>query len=134
MVVCDSSGALLFWKSARILSSDPTFVEAQALLLAISCAGSSFSNSFCWFESDAKTVIDSILKPDETLYWPIASSVSSYCFLLGQLPTWHISHSPRLGNVFAHNVARWCLLNNVFASSVEASLPSFILSDVKAWP
>ncbi|KAL5581946.1 hypothetical protein UlMin_014388 [Ulmus minor] len=134
VVVRDSSGVLLFWKSASILSSDPIFVEAQALLLAISCAGSSFSNSFCWFESDAKTVVDSILKPDETLYWPIASSVSSCCFLLGQLPTWHISHSPRLGNVFAHNVARWCLLNNVFASSVEASLPSFILSDVKEWP
>ena len=29
-------------------------------------------SSYCWFESDVKTVINSMLKHDEVIYWPIS--------------------------------------------------------------
>ncbi|KAL5561330.1 hypothetical protein UlMin_031077 [Ulmus minor] len=68
VVVRDHSGLLLFWKSDKVLSIDPIFVEVQAMFLAVSSAILVFAACYCWFESDAKTVVDSVLKPSETLY------------------------------------------------------------------
>ncbi|KAL5558347.1 hypothetical protein UlMin_034558 [Ulmus minor] len=131
MVVRDHTGSLMFWRSSKVFSGDPVFVEAQAMLLAISCAVSMFAGCCCWFESDAKTVVDSILIPSEPLYWPI-SAVSSNCrVLLNYISTWHMSHAIRSRNVYAHNVARWCLLNNVYDDFSHVLLPSSVLSDVK---
>ncbi|KAL5543569.1 hypothetical protein UlMin_007353 [Ulmus minor] len=129
MVVRDHTGSLLFWKSSKVFSVDPVVVEAQAMLLAISCAVSIFTGCCCWFESDAKTVVDSILIPTVPLYWPI-SAVSSNCrVLLDYISTWHMSHAIRSRNVYAHNVARWCLLNDVYDDYSHVLLPSYVLSD-----
>ncbi|KAL5553326.1 hypothetical protein UlMin_040727 [Ulmus minor] len=131
MVVRDHTGSLLFWKSSKVFSVDPVVVEAQAMLLAISCVVSMFAGCCCWFESDAKTVVDSILIPTVPLYWPI-SAVSSNCrILLDYIFTWHMSHAIRSRNVYAHNVARWCLLHNVYDDFSHVLLPSSVLSDVK---
>ncbi|KAL5575718.1 hypothetical protein UlMin_017417 [Ulmus minor] len=133
MVVHDHTGSLLFWRSSKVNSVDPVFVEAQAMLLAISCAVSMFAGCWWWFESDAKTVVDSILIPSEPLYWPV-STVSSNCrVLLNYISIWHMSHAIRSRNVYAHNVARWCLLNDVYDDLSHVLLPSSVLSDVKEW-
>lgn len=105
-VVCDHMGTLLFWRSSKVFSVDPIFVEAQAMLMAISCAVSMFAGCYCWFESDAKTVVDSILMPSESLYWPISTISANCCVLLDYISTWHLSHAIRSRNVFAHNVAK----------------------------
>ncbi|KAL5565972.1 hypothetical protein UlMin_029136 [Ulmus minor] len=115
VVVHDHSSSLLYWTSIKVMFTDPVFVEAQAVLLAISSAISMFDGCYCWFESDAKTVVESVLKPSETIYWPISTIASNYNHLLDQLSTWHISHSIRSGNLYAHNVARWCIRNDIFA-------------------
>ncbi|KAL5538858.1 hypothetical protein UlMin_043555 [Ulmus minor] len=128
-VVRDHMGKLLFWRSSKILSVDPVFVETHAMLMAISWAVSQFADYYCWFESDAKTVVDSILKPSESLYWPISTISANCCVLLDYITTWHLSHAIRSRNVFAHNVARWCLLNDMS----NLALPSYVLSDVKEW-
>ena len=43
IVVRDHMGSLLFWRSSKVIYVDPVFVEAQAMLMAISCAVSMFA-------------------------------------------------------------------------------------------
>ncbi|KAL5582506.1 hypothetical protein UlMin_014948 [Ulmus minor] len=130
-VVRDHMGTLLFWRSSKVFSVDPVFVEAQAMLMAISCVVSMFAGCYCWFESDAKNVVDSILMPSESLYWPISTTSANCCVLLDYISTWHLSHAIRSRNVFTHNVARWCLLNDIVDDMSNIALPSSVLSDVK---
>ena len=85
-VVRDYTSNIVFWHFERIQSTDPLFVEVMAMLSAISSASRSFSSSYCWFEGDAKVVIDSFLSLDTILYWPIAAIVDNSVFLLKKLP------------------------------------------------
>ncbi|KAL5543030.1 hypothetical protein UlMin_010740 [Ulmus minor] len=133
MVIRDPEGRMIFWCSKRIQSSDPLVVEAAALLLAISTACCSFRSSWCWFEGDAKVVVDSILSPGDVLYWPIAAIIDNCCSSLSFIPFWHISQTFCSGNVFAHNVARWCLVNNACSNVNSLHLPEYLCYDVKEW-
>ena len=106
LLVRDFKGMLVFLKSEKVPSLDPSFVEAVAMSLASSTAVDLFGSSFCWFEGDAKVVVDSILNPDDISYRPIFVHIHNYCSLVSSLPIWHISHTIRSMNVYAHNVAR----------------------------
>ncbi|KAL5568628.1 hypothetical protein UlMin_025203 [Ulmus minor] len=46
VVVCNLNGALLFWKSTKVLSTNLVFVEARDLLLVVSNAVSLFASTF----------------------------------------------------------------------------------------
>ena len=119
----------MLWFLGLILLS----ISLSSLLILLSTTIEMFGSSYCWFEGDAKVVVNSILYPNVCSYWPIDIAVLNCCSLLDSLPLWHISHTNRSGNVCAHNVRKWCLFFDICSCSSFLELPSFLLSDVKEW-
>ncbi|KAL5552709.1 hypothetical protein UlMin_040110 [Ulmus minor] len=130
-VALDNKGNIINWSSKRLSPCPPVMAEALALEMALKLACDA-GWKYTIFASDSKTVIDALNSRNSYYPWAISSILDNCSLLLSNFAACSFVFSPRLSNILAHNLAKWCLACKV-VSQGSLDIPSSMFSDTEEW-
>ncbi|KAL5557491.1 hypothetical protein UlMin_039727 [Ulmus minor] len=130
-VARDCKGVIISWSSRKLSPCSPLMAEALALELALKMACDA-GWKYAIFASDSKIVIDALNSRNSDSPWAISSILDNCSLLVTYFSACSLVFAPRLSNLLAHNLAKWCLACNVFSQG-SFDLPSSVCSDTEEW-
>ncbi|KAF8393481.1 hypothetical protein HHK36_021725 [Tetracentron sinense] len=100
----DHRGRILGGFAQARRGGSPLVVEAATVPEALSWARVVGWNKV-WFLSDAKVIMDSILSKSATVHWEVRAILEDIRVVLREEPDFHILHTPRVANAYAHRIS-----------------------------
>jgi hypothetical protein len=117
-VISDTSGAIIFAATSKLLGTDALMGEAAAALLASRLALSSDLDNIS-IEGDSFLVILALNSPSLFSSWNFCNLISDCCLVLDSFQSWNALKVSRSANFKAHSLAKWAASTRVFGSILK---------------